>query len=157
MAQSDPVRILNPVDPKERPLTPPEKIRIEKLDGLLTAKAEQRDEECWSYGCTRRPCAWVREVRFDVKEELAGMHNATVTTRDYSGPVPGFCHGCIATGPAELAQRVYFSRPEMYWGFRPTRWFVIFTDGTKQGGSALEIDPKQLQPKIVEEYIPSSE
>jgi hypothetical protein len=41
----------------------------------------------------------------------------------------------------------------MAWGFKPDRWAVIFTDGTKQGGSALQIDPKQETPTIIEEHL----
>ncbi len=68
--------------------------------------------------------------------------------------MPGFCIGHIADGPRELAEAVYFSQPAMQWGFLPSRWFVIFTAGTKAGGSCKQINPTDLQPKIIESFIP---
>jgi len=139
---------------RPRELTPPEKIALGRKDAVLTAKAESRDETCWNHACARRATVWVREVTFDFKGERAEpVRHAAVSSADYPGPVPGFCAFHLGTGPAELAQAVYFSRPEMQWGVRPNRWFVSFTDGTKQGGMAVEIDPKQEMPKIVEEAL----
>jgi hypothetical protein len=142
---------------KPRNLTPPEKIALERKDEVLTQKAESRQEECWSYGCTRKATAWVREVGYDFKgEHAAPAQHVAVSSADYPGPVPGFCAGHMAGGPERLAEAVYFARPEMFWGVRPTRWFVVFTDGTRRGGMAVEIDPKQEMPKIVEEVIGGS-
>jgi len=126
---------------------------VEKTKGLVE-KAEQRDERCWVHKCDRIARVWVREVGFDFKGDKAelGQHIA-VSSSDYPGPVPGFCYFHMAGGPEELAEKVYFDRPEMYWGVRPNRWIVIFTDGTKRGGSCIELDPKMQQPKIVQETI----
>lgn len=138
---------------KPRHLTPPEKIALEKAEQVLTEKATDRQEFCWKCG-TRKAEHHVREVCFDFKGDKAEpIQHKAVSSGDYPGPVPGFCHFCVATAPPELAEAVYFDRPEMYWGVRPTRWFVVFTDGTKQGGSCLEINPTQAMPKIIEEYI----
>lgn len=138
---------------KPRHLTPPEKIALEKKDRLLTEKAEIREPICWL--CQERPAyVWVREVSFDFKGDKADpVKHAAISSADYPGPVPGFCHFCIASGPVRLAEVVYYDRPEMYWGVRPTRWLVSFTDGTKTGNSCLLIDPEQTMPKIVEETI----
>jgi hypothetical protein len=128
----------------ERPrrLTPPEKIALDRKDAVLTAKAETRSRACWQYGCAHRATVWVREVSFDFKGGRAEpVQHAAVSSADYPGPVPGFCTFHLGTGPAELARAVYLDREEMKWGVRPNRWFVSFTDGTKQGGMAVEIEP----------------
>lgn len=140
-------RLAPPGVENPRELTPPEKIALERKDAVLTAKAESRATECWSYGCARAPVAWVREVSYDFKgDKAAPVRHSAISSGDYPGPVPGFCHGHLGTGPAELARTVYFDRPEMQWGARPNRWFVSFTDGTKQGGSVMEIDPAEVTP-----------
>jgi len=164
--RSDPVRLvetrfengmfrLAPPDiEKPRHLTPPEKVALARKDDELQAKAESRASTCWQHGCARRATVWVREVSFDFKGERAEpVQHAAVSSSDYPGPVPGFCAFHLGTGPAELARAVYFDRPEMIWGVRPNRWFVSFTDGTKQGGMAVEIDPAQEMPKIIEEVL----
>ncbi len=140
---------------KPRDLKPQEKIAAEKKNETLTEKAEIRQEVCWYHvmGCTHRPTVWVREVQFDYKTLGANVDHAIVSTEGYSGPIPGFCVGHLAQGPAALAQSVYFQQPEMYWGFRPSRWVVVFTDGTTSRGECVEIDPKQQMPEIVEEHI----
>lgn len=137
---------------KPRDLSPSEKIALEKKDEILTEKAEIRSDVCWS--CERPAYVWVREVCFDFKGDKAEpVQHTAVSSADYPGPVPGFCHFCVATAPPELAQAVYFDRPEMYWGVRPNRWFVVFTDGTKQGGNCIELDPVQEMPKIIETHV----
>lgn len=138
---------------KPRDLTPPEKIKREKIDATLTEKAEVRDEICWAYGCKNKARVWAREVQFDFKSQMKhDIDHAVVSSRDYDGPIPGFCIGHVQRA-SELAERVYFSRNEMYWGLRPTRWWVIFTDGTKTGGLCTEIDPKQEMPVVTDELI----
>lgn len=139
---------------KPRNLTPPEKIALERKDAELSAKAELRQELCWCHGCGRRASSWVREVGYDFKGERAEpVQHVAVSSADYDGPVPGFCAGHMASGPELLAETVYFSRPEMYWGVRPNRWFVVFTDGTRRGGLAVQIDPKREMPRVVEEIV----
>lgn len=137
---------------KPRHLTPQEKIALEKADAVLTEKAEVRDPLCWK--CRERSAyVWVREVCFDFKgEKAAPVQHRKVSSGDYPGPVPGFCLFCSATAPVELAEAVYFDRPEMAWGVKPTRWWVVFTDSSKQGGSCLELDPKQEMPTVKETY-----
>ena len=61
--------------------------------------------------------------------------------------------GCIATGPIALAEAVYKSRPEMQWGFQPNRWFVVFTDGSEQGGSCHQIDMHHVTPEFVHDHL----
>lgn len=141
---------------KARELTPQEKIVAAKLDKFLVEKSMLQDELCWCEDCTKQARVWAREVQFDMKEGKAEANFRQVSSADYSGPVPGFCLGHIGTGPAQLAQAVYFSREEMKWGLKPKRWFVIFTDGSKQGGDCLQLDPKQIQPTIVEEFRESN-
>lgn len=147
-------RIASPDVEKPRDLTGPEKAAQSLLDTFLTEKAEVRDDTCWSYGCTNRATVWVREVSFDFKgEKAAPIQHRAVTTADYPGPVPGFCTFCLGTGPEKLAEAVYFARPEMIWGVRPNRWFVSFTDGTKQGGMAIELDPTGNMPNMLIEGL----
>jgi hypothetical protein len=143
-------RIASPDVEKPRELTPTEKIALDRKNEYLTQKAESRQEECWSYGCTRKATVWVREVGFDFKGSKADpLNHIAVSSADYVGPVPGFCTFCLGSGPAKLAEAVYFSRPEMVWGVRPNRWFVSFTDGTRQGGMAIALDPKGQMPNIL--------
>jgi hypothetical protein len=138
---------------KNRHQTPLEKLRQERYDRALTDKADSRQEFCWCEGCRNKCVSWVREVQFDIKEDKAGIDFALVSSSDYDGPVPGFCHFHAISGPPELAQAVYFSRGEMTWGFRPNRWFTIFTDGTKVGGFCVEFEaPATI---IAEEHITS--
>jgi hypothetical protein len=142
---------------KPRSLDAPEKIALDKKQKLLTEKAEVREEMCWCYECPRKATTWVREVGFDFKgDKAAPVDHIAISSADYVGPVPGFCTFCLGYGPKELSETVYFSRPEMYWGVRPNRWFVSFTDGTRQGGFCVEIDPKQEMPTILEEFISGS-
>ena len=136
-----------------RSLTPVEKIRRDKHDTNLQEKAETRQKECWAYGCQTRASTWVREIQFDFKTDKASINLASVDTSSYDGPVPGFCHVHAGKAVEELVQKVYNDLPPMQWGMKPTRWFVIFTDGTKTGGSCLMIDPKQLQPTIIETLV----
>lgn len=138
---------------KPRHLTPGEKIATERHYDEQIEKALIRDDLCWELECKLRARVWVLEVQYDMKGSKAelGKH-AVVNTSDFTGPVPGFCMLHIGTGPAHLAERVYWTRTLMQWGFKPERWAVIFTDGTKQGGSCLEIDPKQETPTIIEEF-----
>jgi hypothetical protein len=140
---------------KPRNFKPEEKIARERFNKTLTEKAEIKDTKCWMHtmGCSHNPIAWVREIQFDMKNQKAGINHSQVDTRDYDGPIPGFCLGHIATAPAQLAQAVYFDQTAMIWGLKPKRWFVIFTDGTKQGGECIQLDPKQIQPEIKEEFI----
>lgn len=128
------------VRPDEAP-TPPEKIAREKKDDVLTEKASVRDDHCWAYGCDRYPLKWVREIQFDVYNQDNRIDKATVSSEDYLGPIPGFCFGHLAHGPADLAKAVYYDRDEIVWGFRPERYVVIFTDGTMEIGQTVSIVP----------------
>lgn len=125
---------------KPRELSPSEKIALDRKNELLTQKAESRQEQCWNVGCTRKAHVWVHEVSFDFKgDKAAPVRHAAITSSDYPGPVPGFCTFCLGSGPERLAEVVYFDRPEIAWGAVPTRWFVSFTDGTRQGGSCIQL------------------
>lgn len=128
---------------KETEKTPAKKIALEKLDAELTLKAEEREPTCWSYGCDRAAHKWVREIQFDIKGSKVGADNAVVSTRDLGGPAPGFCFGHDAAGPMALAEAVYHMKEEFKWGLPVTRWWVIYTDGTKTGGEvhALNLGP----------------
>jgi len=130
---------LNVEAPRE--LTPPEKIALDRKDRALGEKAESRSVGCWSFGCSAAAYVWVREVSFDFKgPRAAPVRHAAISSADYPGPVPGFCFAHIATGPQELAEAVYHDRPEIRMGAAPTRWFVSFTDDTRQGGDIAEIN-----------------
>lgn len=140
---------------KPRHLRPEEKIAREKFDKTLTQKAEIKDTKCWMHtlGCKHNPIVWVREIQYDMKNDKAGINHSQVDTSQYDGPIPGFCLGHISSGAEKLAETVYFDQTPMIWGLKPKRWFVIFTDGTKQGGKCIQLDPKQIKPEITEEFI----
>lgn len=133
-------RIAFPDLDKPRNLSPSEKIALDRKNTLLAEKAEHRQETCWNLGCDRQAHVWVREVGFDFKgDKAAPMQHIAVSSGDYPGPVPGFCTFCLGSGPEKLAEAVYFDRPEIAWGVAPTRWFVCFTDDTRQGGSVIQL------------------
>ena len=113
-----------------------------------------RASKCWA--CDRHPSAWVREVIFDIAESGdPDMKTALVVNSDtYEGPVPGFCWLHLGTGPRELAEVVYNDSLIVAWGYRPARWFVVFTDGTRVQGRAIEIDPNPERAPIThDEHI----
>lgn len=108
---------------------------------LLTQLVEQRQDQCWL--CGHAPITWVREVIFDLgdKEDDPIMKTALVVNAStYPGPVPGFCAFHIGKGPCLLAELVYNDSTVVTYGFRPTRWFVMLTDGSSVRGKAVEID-----------------
>lgn len=147
-------RLASPDVERPRDLTPPEKIAFDKKHTLLGEKAGSRQDQCWRYGCTRKPTVWVREVSFDFKGERAdALKHATISSGDYPGPVPGFCTFCLASGPEELAEAVYFDRPEIWWGVTPTRWSVIFTDGLIQHGTCVELNLRRGLPTYKETHV----
>lgn len=132
------------------------KIALQKSDSLLTEKSETRQEDCWHFGCKNKASIWVREVQFDMRGDKVGINQHVVSTRDYQGPIPGFCSAHIGVGPAQLAETVYWDRTEIYLGLRPRKWWVIFTDGTKQGGLCEVLNPKDLKPSTFDLHIKSS-
>jgi hypothetical protein len=100
--------------------------------------------------CSKLALIWVHEIQFSNKLQL---DTHMVSSKDYEGPVPGLCWAHMYSGAPMLAETVYLDRQEMLWGFRPTHWFVVFTDGSKTGGECLSFDPPQTV--ITEEHIPS--
>jgi hypothetical protein len=135
-----------PIGSNEEDHTLARKFAQQTLDEYLTIKSEDRQTECWSPDCVAPPIAWVREIQFDMLGDKAGINQNIVSSRDYVGPVPGFCVKHIATGPPQLAERVYWDQTEISLGLRPRKWWVIFTDGTKQGGLCEVLNPKNLKP-----------
>lgn len=135
---------------KPRDLTPIEKFALDRKDKELTLKADWRSTICWAWGCNRPPTDFVREVGFDFKgDKAAALDHITISSADYPGPVPGFCIPHTYSGePMQLVEKVYWDRPEIQWGAKPTRWWLVFTNGIKLGGSCLEIDPLQLAPDV---------
>ena len=132
----------------------PERQKIQsQVEQILDIKSQQRQEECWCEGCTLKPHVWVREVQFDMKGDKLGPGHHVVSTKDYDGPVPGFCFVHIAEGPAQLAEVVYWDRTEISLGLRPLKWWVIFTDGTKQGGLCEVLNPNNLKPTTQDSHI----
>ena len=131
------------------------KIAQQKIDEVITIKSEQRQEECWCFGCSKQPVAWVREIQFDMRGDKAGVNQHVVSTQDYNGPIPGFCLGHMGIGPTQLAEVVYWDRTEIYLGLRPRKWWVIFTDGTTQGGLCEVLNPKNLKPSSHDLHIKS--
>ncbi len=112
-----------------------------KREKVITEVVEQRQSSCWL--CGHVPAAWVREVIFDLgdKEDDPIMKTALIVNADtYPGPVPGFCVFHLGKGPSLLAELVYNDSTVVTYGFRPTRWFVMLTDGTSVRGRAVEID-----------------
>ncbi len=108
---------------------------------LVGEVTQWRSDKCWL--CDRHPDTWVREVIFDMSDiGEPDMVTALVVNSDtYTGPTPGFCTFHLGAGPRELAQVVYYDSAVVAWGYRPARWFVVFTDGTRVQGRAVEIDP----------------
>ena len=136
----------------------PERISIDKqVERIIDTQSELRQDECWSAGCSIKPTVWVREVQFDLKGDKVGPDHRVVSTKDYGGPIPGFCFAHLAEGPAQLAEAVYWDRTEIYLGLRPLKWWVIFTDGTKQGGLCTVLNPKNLKPSTCDLHIKSSQ
>jgi hypothetical protein len=132
-----------------------EKIQQEKKDELLTEKAELRQPNCWRWDCNRPANVWVREVQFDLKHADAGINYAAVSSDSYPGPVPGFCHFHLSQASEELAEVVYLDQPPMHWGFRPNRWHVVFTDGTKVGGTCEPLNLR-LASSVLEDFTPGT-
>lgn len=143
----------NPIGSNKEERRPQEKILQERIDDFITLKAEERQEFCWCEGCERKASAWVREVQFDFKGDKAGINNAVVSSRDYQGPIPGFCFAHIGSGPKQIAEKVYWDRTEIYLGLRPRKWWVIFTDGTTHGGLCEVLNPKDLKPQTLDLHI----
>lgn len=139
-----------------KPASPdaPEKIANEERDKLIAEKAQIRSTQCWCWDCDKPAAYWVKVVQFDLRHPDARVDSASVDSSDYDGPIPGFCWA-HESRVSELAQAVYASRPEMQWGFRPTRWFAIFTDGTKVGGETLSIAPEPATPTVTDELLQS--
>lgn len=111
-------------------MPPSEKVIQEKIDRLVTAKAEIRSQTCWQDGCTHPPRVWVREVQFDLFKLGTAATLSGVST-DYTGPIPGLCVSHENTGIEQLVGLVYKQRPEIQWGYLPSRARVVFTDGSK--------------------------
>lgn len=137
-------------------ISPEKKLVLQKSDEDLTLKTEVRDETCWCYGCDRPAVTWVREVQYDMKGVNVDSDQAIINTRDYDGPVPGFCRGHDVTGSKQLAEAVYTSREEFKWGAPATRWFVIFTDGTKLGGGVEKLDLPKGSWVVTDEHTPGA-
>ena len=132
------------------------KIAQKKIDEFLTLKSEDRQEQCWCFDCSAKASVWVREIQFDMRGDKVGINQHVISTRDYNGPIPGFCFAHVAEGPAKLAEAVYWDKTEVYLGLRPRKWWVIFTDGTKQGGLCKALNPKDLKPSTFDLHIKSS-
>lgn len=136
---------------KPRDLTPEEKIAFDKRMARLGAKAEHRELRCWK--CLHTAKVWVRSVDFDHKGEKAELvKHAQVSSDDYPGPVPGFCISCLVSGPRELAEAIYWDRPEIQMGVRPTRWSVLFTDGNVTAGDCVDLS-RGFEPRVVSEKV----
>lgn len=146
-----------PTDHATRTLSPAEKLQRQRHDAVLAAKAVVRDANCWrsTVGCRGKAHTHVAAVEFDLKADDQPRGHAFIDTSEYPGAVPGFCIGCMGHGPRDLAQAVFVTRPEAKWGFKPKRWFVLFTDGTVQGGDVEEIDILGT-PTFIEEYTGSN-
>lgn len=132
------------------------KFAQQRNDEILSIKSEHRQEDCWMFGCSNKASIWVREIQFDLRGEKVGINQHVVSTKDYDGPIPGFCHSHLGSAPAQLAENVYWDRTEIYLGLRPLKWWVIFTDGTKQGGLCEVLNPKDLKPSTLDLHIKSS-
>lgn len=132
------------------------KIAQKKVDELLSIKSEDRQSSCWCYDCKSKPTVWVREIQFDMRGDKVGINQHVVSTRDYDGPIPGFCFAHLVDGPSQLVEVIYWDRTEIYLGLRPRKWWVIFTDGTKQGGLCEVLNPENLKPSTLDLHIKSS-
>lgn len=140
---------------KDRQLSLEESRALKEHRQKLAQAAEIRQDFCWmrdATGCQNRPHIWVREVFFDSKDDGVPTNFVEVSSKNLQGPVPGFCPTCI-NHCSLLAERVYFSHPAVYWGVRPRRWFVSFTDGSKQGGPIGVIDPNPKSPHYLADTV----
>lgn len=143
----------SPIGSNKEYAKPQEKLAQEAIDEILTMKAEDRQETCWCADCNSKATVWVREVQFDLKGDKADINNAIVSSRDYPGAIPGFCFAHMGNGPRDLAEAVYWDRTEIYLGLRPRKWWIIFTDGTKQGGLCETLNPENLKPTTYDLHI----
>lgn len=125
---------------KDYDLTPKVKIAEDKANKETGLRAETRESSCWSYGCDKNAVMWVSEIRFDMMGDKAGANNTLIDTRDFEGPVPGFCRGHSVVGPKDLAEAVYHMKDEFKYGVAARRWWAILTDGTKQGGEIQKLN-----------------
>ena len=122
---------------------PEHKLAQMRVDDYLADHIASRQDHCWL--CERTPVTWVREVVFDLgdNQEMPVRTTAlAVDSRHYPGPVPGFCGFHLGSGPAQLAEIIYNDHEVITWGYRPSRWFVMFTDGSMARGKAIQIDAK---------------
>lgn len=146
----------NPIGSNNEDHSLQRKIAQKKADEILTIKSEERQEICWCPGCIRKPLVWVREVQFDMRGDKVGINQHILSSGNYNGPAPGFCPLHVIDGPPKLAEAVYWDKTEIYIGLRPRKWWVIFTDGTKQGGLCEVLNPKNLKPSTFDLHIKSS-
>jgi len=132
---------------------PQRKLHQERLENWLIEHAVSRQTGCWL--CGHPPTAWVWRVAFDRGEgDQPFQEKTSVDSSHYPGPVPGFCYGHLGDGPRQLAQRVYEDSDIIYWGYRPKRWFVFFTDGMVIRDSCIVIDEaRQAMPRTIDEHV----
>lgn len=135
---------------KDGKTLPAEKLAQERVDSVITSKAEMRQEDCWVAGCPHKPVVWVREIQFDLAKVGAPINISNVTTADYEGPIPALCP--LHERAEQLTEAVYLDRKEMQWGFKPERAIVIYTDGSYTEIECLQIDPLQSSIIVKDEY-----
>ena len=127
------------------------KFAEDRRQSLVGEHSQWRCEQCWL--CQRRAITWVREIVFDngTGDDPDPKTKLEVNSDTYQGPVPGFCHFHLGGGPRQLAEVVYNDSLIVAWGYRPSRWFVFFTDGTRVQGAAVEIDPNPERAPITQD------
>ncbi len=139
---TDPTIVSHVDATKDIELAPKHKLAHDRYNVELAEKAQVRQQTCWmldATGCKGSPVVHVREVGFDLRAPDSSVKVAMISSKDMTGPVPGFCSGCLASGPSMLAEAVYNMRPGMRFGFKPTRWFIRFTDGSSRAAPCQSI------------------
>ena len=139
---TDPTIVSHVDATKDVELAPKHKLAHDRYNVELAEKAQIRQAHCWmrdATGCKGAPIVHVQEVGFDLRAPDSSVKVAMISSKDMTGPVPGFCAGCLASAPPMLAEAIYVTRPEMRFGFKPTRWFIRFTDGSGRAGSCSSI------------------
>lgn len=132
---------------------PQRKLDAERATKALIEVTEQRQDRCWL--CDRTPVTWVHRVAFDRGSADQPLQEKTsVDSNHYPGAVPGFCALHLGDGPRQLAQVVYEDSDIIFWGYRPLRWFVFFTDGMVVRDSCIVInETPEVMPRTIDKHL----
>jgi hypothetical protein len=129
----------NGVGAKAGYLSPSEKAYLLRHDIELRKKAQWRAETCCFMNCNRPPADWIVEIKFDLLHKDADTdREAVIDTGALKAELPGFC-GIHKDKLPGLVQQIYYTQPETWFGFKPTRWIAKFIDGSSVVGDVDQI------------------